>query len=283
MKRFFFEWILLSSAIGSAIGKTLRRNKQDPLTLEGCGYGLYPAAGGDRIVGGEEVLHGQYPWMVSMFREANDFRHWCGATILNERWIITAAHCIHYPDEPWRYTVFAGLHKLSAEDSSTVRSYKISEIHIHENFDSSSFSNDIALLKTQNPIDVAGSGGYINGICLPKSTEDPTGFSRATGWGYTRQGGYKSDVLKQVLLPMVDRDTCNDIFHDEVYSNMICAGKEGRDTCQADSGGPLFQTDENGISTLIGITSFGLGCGRDPGVYTKVAFFHDWMTKIILN
>ncbi|XP_054715339.1 venom peptide isomerase heavy chain-like [Uloborus diversus] len=266
-----------------------RRNKNDPLTLEGCGYGLHPASGGDRIVGGETARHGQYPWMVSLYRHNNGFEHWCGATILNEHWVVTAAHCIQFPNEPWRYKIFAGMHKLSQDDGPTVRNHEVSEVYVHEKFGRHSIGNDIALLKLKKPLNIKDAGGYINGICLPKNRDDPMGFARATGWGDTTHGGEGSDILKQVLLPIVDRDTCNQIYGNyieryPILSQMICAGQRGRDTCQADSGGPLFQTDDHGVSTLIGITSFGTGCGDShPGVYTKIAEFRDWMTKIIIT
>ena len=43
--------------------------------------------------------------------------------------------------------------------------------------------------------------------------------------------------------------------------NMICGGKEGRDTCYGESGGPLV-AEVNGKFTLIGVTSWGVGKGR---------------------
>ncbi|XP_054715340.1 transmembrane protease serine 9-like [Uloborus diversus] len=290
MKRFVLQLVTLICAVGSTFGSSFpRRNKNDSLTLEGCGYGVHPAAGGDRIVGGEAVRHGQYPWMVSMYRQSYDFRHWCGGSILNEQWVVTAAHCISFPDEPWRYEIFAGMHKLSQEDAPTVQHYKVSEVHVHEHFNENSFENDIALLKLQEPLNIKDAGGYVNGICLPKNRDDPMGFARATGWGHEYRGGVTSDILKQVVLPIVDRDTCNQKYdasstYKPIFSQMICAGQKGRDTCQADSGGPLFQTDDHGVSTLVGVTSFGIGCADDhPGVYTKIADFRDWMAKIILG
>lgn len=62
---------------------------------------------------------------------------------------------------------------------------------------------------------------------------------------------------------------------------MICAGwKEGgRDSCKADSGDPLIQTDNK---QLIGVVSFGYGCAEPdaPGVYGRVTFVRDWIKTV---
>lgn len=65
---------------------------------------------------------------------------------------------------------------------------------------------------------------------------------------------------------------------------MICAGvmNDNMDTCQGDSGGPLVVPDANGKWTLIGITSWGQGCGN-VGVYTHVQKYLDWITKAVQN
>ena len=65
---------------------------------------------------------------------------------------------------------------------------------------------------------------------------------------------------------------------------MFCAGYEvgGVDSCQGDSSGPFVAADSSGKMTLIGVTSWGIGCAqkRKPGVYTKVVDFVPWIEKM---
>ncbi|KFM63496.1 hypothetical protein X975_07973, partial [Stegodyphus mimosarum] len=191
------------------------------------------------------------------------------------------------------YRILVGLHKLSEEDTPTVQRIMISKIVIHDGYDignDEAYDDDIALLQTAKPIDIKGSKGYVNGICLPKNKADPTGYATVIGWGHTRTDGENSDVLLQVTVPIIPRDLCNESYDDDLEDGidditeyMICAGSKGKDSCQNDSGGPLFQTDSRGVATLIGVVSHGAGCGLKfyPGVYTKVAMYKSWMAKVM--
>lgn len=66
----------------------------------------------------------------------------------------------------------------------------------------------------------------------------------------------------------------------------ICAydPKAASDACQGDSGGPLqmFESKSLAIATVVGVVSFGASCGTElPGVYTRVAFYIDWIESIV--
>ncbi|GIY55523.1 u21-ctenitoxin-Pn1a [Caerostris darwini] len=289
IKKILLKLVVLLFLCDDIIGKSISTGF-NALTVANCGKSILPFYDQDRIVGGDYAVHGQYPWMVSL-REKGEhgFEHVCGASILNKNWIVTAAHCIDYLS-PRMYEILAGLHKLSEEHTPTVKRYKISKIVIHDDYDDDTFHNDIALLRTSKPIDITGSRGYINGVCLPKNKTDPSGYATVIGWGHTVEDGENSDTLKQVVVPIIKRKICNDMYDDdpydgidEVIDTMICAGLTGRDSCQNDSGGPLLQKDANGITTLVGIVSHGAGCGLKyyPGVYTKISLYKDWMATVM--
>jgi len=65
-----------------------------------CGRNLFNAQ--KFIIGGNDVKDNEFPFMVSIQRPKDDvnhkspqFKHNCGATVLNKRWILTAAHCLY--------------------------------------------------------------------------------------------------------------------------------------------------------------------------------------------
>lgn len=66
--------------------------------------------------------------------------------------------------------------------------------------------------------------------------------------------------------------------------SQICAlnPNDNSDACQGDSGGPLFIADTSGVSTLVGIISFGISCGSQiPGIYTRVASYTNWIESVV--
>eukprot|EP00066_Takifugu_rubripes_P028685 XP_011617951.1 PREDICTED: granzyme K-like [Takifugu rubripes] len=86
-----------------------------------------------------------------------------------------------------------------------------------------------------------------------------------------------SDVLMSVTVTVVDRKKCSKYHSSVITKAMICAGSKNKDACQGDSGGPLLC---NGA--LVGVTSFGRGCGRVPGVYAYITKQHlHWIKNTI--
>lgn len=226
---------------------------------------------GGRIVGGQPIPIEQVPYMVSVQR---DDKHYCGGVIANEVTIFTAAHCIGW--ELNRYSVRAG-------SSSSVTGGQVRQVirkFQHFDYDVFTFDYDIGVLKLDEPLVF---GVAVQPVKFAERRDPiPVGeIALITGWGTEEFGNATyPEMLRGVELPVLSENQCWAAYR-HVTSRMLCAGgEEGKDSCQADSGGPLVV---NGVH--IGIASHGKDCALEgfPGVYTRTAavrdFIDEWMNK----
>jgi len=218
----------------------------------------------ERIVGGTQATRGEFPWIVQIRRGG----HYCGGSIVNANYIVTAAHCAQASASG--YTIVAGEHNLNSNEGSE-QSRTVAQIKNHPSYNGNTLANDIALMRVNSPFTL---GQYVATANLGSS--DPTGNVVVAGWGALTEGGSSPTVLMKVTVPMVTLTTCRSNYGSgAILNGMICAGTGGRDSCQGDSGGPLMSGN-----TLSGVVSWGQGCARPnyPGVYTSVAYFRSWIT-----
>lgn len=254
---------------------------EEPPTTE-CKCGI---ANPTRIVGGMEVSPAhKYPWQVGLKNNYND-KYWCGGTIINNQYVMTAAHCFFNPYTGERESdedlvVGVGDHDmtLTSDDVEGVTEMaEVQKVIIHPNYVFRTNDNDIALIKLSKPLDLS-KHKELGAICLPKDdTKTYAGQNGiATGWGRLVYNGDQPNKLMEVNLPILDPSCWNY----GITQNMMCAGttKGGKDTCQGDSGGPLYVNEDNRY-VQVGITSFGEGCGdpMKPGVYARVSKFLSWI------
>ncbi|XP_013390347.1 CUB and peptidase domain-containing protein 2-like [Lingula anatina] len=256
-------------------GFSIRYTVVDP--PRSCGTPAIDAKlGNNRIVGGTEAISGSWPWQVSVRYRGS---HICGGSLISDQWVATAAHCLEERNLSPRYwSISAGKHrKYNDPDEEIVQ---VQTLIRHENYDHSIWDNDITLFKLAKPVTLSDR---VHPVCLPTTVAADNTFCYVSGWGIVLGTG-NSGVLKQALVPIVKRQTCNSWYRDisVVTGNMICAGYEagGHDACQGDSGGPLV-CKSGGKFELHGITSWGDGCAgrRKPGVYTKVVNYLDWIQQ----
>merc|ERR1739838_1041609 len=238
-----------------------------------------------RIVGGEEASDGEFPWQVSLRSiGALGATHFCGGSIINENWILTAAHCCAGQIPATMHVVAGGIKLNNFENEEENRN--LDAIIGHPDYSAATISNDACLLKMKEPFEWTE---FIQPIALPAPMQDTAGGSMATvtGWGTTSEGGLGlPNVLHKVTLPVVSDEDCNAAYGAAGYAvedSMICAGlaEGGKDSCQGDSGGPFFSNESPETRELLGVVSWGIGCGRAgyPGVYTEVSYFVEWITE----
>ncbi|XP_072301855.1 coagulation factor IX-like [Eucyclogobius newberryi] len=242
-----------------------------------------------RIVGGDEATPGQIPWQVALMdykKGGNRAWPFCGASLLNEVWVLTAAHClivvngIRIRDD---FFVRVGEHDIF-KDEGQEQDHNVSEKVIHPNYNpkTSRFDHDIALLKLSTPVQMSD---WRRPICLgPRDfseiiLRDAPG-SLVSGWGKLRLHGPQATKLQKLEVPYVERTTCKQSSRERITRHMFCAGyaNEQKDSCHGDSGGP-HATNYKGTWFLTGIVSWGEDCALDGkyGVYTRVSQYYKWI------
>jgi trypsin len=256
-----------------------------------CGVSQYSDAGDmelppGKIVGGQEARPYEFPWQVSLRGKPSN-SHFCGGSIINERWIVSAAHCL-VGETPGGISVVVGEHAISDTTSTVRQTLDVEGIWVHENYNSGTVENDISLAKTSVPIALNVN---VQPICAPDPANDYVHYkSQCSGWGTLISGGACCpDVLQYVTMNITTNAYCDEVYTSStIYDDMICAtdntGMNERDSCQGDSGGPLSVKDGSGIFSLVGIVSWGIGCASGyPGVYARVGTQAAWVTNIINN
>lgn len=247
----------------------------------GCACGTRPYKL-NRIVGGQNAEVGEWPWQVSLHFLTHG--HVCGASIISEKWLLSAAHCFvtsspaNHIASNWQ--TYSGMQDQYKQDGVQRRSVK--KIISHPDYNQMTFDYDIALLELSKPLEFTNT---IQPICLPASSHVfPAGMACwVTGWGALREGGSKARVLQKAQVKIINDTVCNVVTEGQVTSRMLCSGflVGGIDACQGDSGGPLVCFEESGKWFQAGIVSWGEGCARrnKPGVYSRVTKLREWIKK----
>ncbi|XP_031965936.1 plasma kallikrein isoform X6 [Corvus moneduloides] len=261
---------------GSISGYSLRLCKKKASTV--C---MQHSARTIRIVGGTDSSPGEWPWQVSLHAKLSRQRHLCGGSIISNRWILTAAHCVTSLENPNIWRVYAGILRQSEINEDTPF-FKVEEIIVHSQYEYAQTGYDIALLKLDKPMNFTD---LQLPICLPSKEDTNTFYTDCwvIGWGYRKEKGRVQDILQKAPVPFMSKEECQARYRKRrIGDKVICAGYDegGRDACKGDSGGPLSCRHEE-VWYLVGITSWGEGCARprQPGVYTKVAEYSDWILE----
>ncbi|KAG5334118.1 TRY7 protein, partial [Acromyrmex charruanus] len=226
-----------------------------------------------RIVDGTPTIITKHPYQVSIHYKD---KLTCGGSIINERWILTAAHCVYGEKTLSVFKVRVG---STYYNKGGILIKDIASVICHKKYHPLTYDYDVALIKLSTPLTF---GEYIKPILLAFPLMNITTGTQAivTGWGKTSTNGASSEVLRTVTISVTDQEKCRKVYARNrlVTSNMICAGDNKGDTCQGDSGGALV--GYNGLQ--IGIVSWGAQkCASVgfPGVYTRVPAIRQWVTE----
>ncbi|KAM3872117.1 trypsin [Diretmus argenteus] len=231
-----------------------------------------------RIVGGHLPSPHSIKYIVSI--QTTRGQHFCGGSLINKYWVLTAAHCNIGVD---RMMIVAGDHSLSSYEG-TEQFFIPHRLIPHPQYNSVTNNNDIMLIKLRAPVFL---NGYVAIAPLPRQSAGVAEgrVCRVSGWGFTSSGGGSiPSSLRTVKLPIIATERCNssESFNGSITANMLCAGYStgGKDACKGDSGGPLVCEGR-----VYGLVSWGRGCAdaKYPGVYTAVSMYRKWIDNTIFS
>jgi len=247
----------------------------------------------DKIVNGVDATQAHWPWMARLFLRENigdTSGYACGGSIINNNWLITAAHCcdgIAQVDATFNDASESNFESGQFTETST----DIFNHPAYGDMTDNTFSNmDICLVKFSSSLIRTGTAA----ACLSTAMPAHGKACWVAGWGTLESNGNSPDLLQSVGVNIMDHAYCQANSNNGLLMpDDICAGMPdtdnsgltdgGIDSCQGDSGGPLI-CDVNGAATLVGVVSRGVGCADEgfPGLYTAV-HTDDWIATTIAN
>ena len=249
---------------------------------------------------------GPRSYMVGLTVEGSRFPTNCGGTLITPYVVLTAAHCMYFPQYPvwdpldqvlvnlYNTTDQAGVVRINIQDPS-----EGADIIVHPDYYEccqNTYVNDVALMFL--PIGQLADYAQINDDPNVPVVPDPL---RVMGWGLTELGlefgaTQESDVLRETTVDYISNEECQKIYAGEdlagkeqpITDGMMCGYKKGSGSCQGDSGGPAFLVDEDGEigdrPTQVGVSSFSKKpCGEYPDVYTRVSYYAEWIKEAVCS
>ncbi|XP_067863976.1 chymotrypsinogen A-like [Heptranchias perlo] len=248
-----------------------------------CGTRKVTSKGTGKAFRGKELQTSNWPWQVSLELVAEN-KHFCGGAIINEYWIITAAHCFITPTTQnlQEIVVVVGLNRqLSPE--MWARYSNPHDIIVHEEFDEQTGANDIALVRM---IERIAFGEHVRPVCFPDSAiffENTWTTCYVTGWMKT--GEDTSDSLQEAPITLISPTDCNStVLNGKLTTSMMCMDfqNNGSVACHIDGGGPVVCKIQRAHRYfLIGVVSWVSDCKeRWPGVFSTTKSYLSWIEHV---
>jgi len=232
-----------------------------------------------RVVNGRVAGRNEFPWAVALLQNGRQF---CGGSLIDSHHVLTAAHCIYFMNggDVKRLRLQIGDHNIYSTNDGSHETRGARNVYYHKAFSMRTLTDDVALIRLSQGVRFSR---HIQPICLSTNSWAWEGQTASVaGWGKVSERGQQSSVLRTVNVRIWKQNDCARRYRGKapagITKGMVCAGGQGYDSCQGDSGGPL-NVWRNKRAEQLGIVSWGIGCGRFPGVYTRVSEYLWWINK----
>ena len=247
----------------------------------------------DRVVGGFDSS--ARPWYAMLMYQ--DTAGWkfagCGATLISNCHVVTAAHCVE--DRDFDISgVYQNAHTPYNGNSGNPFHFSgVQQTLVHDKYNDYRNVNDIAILRLSHCVDTS--------LYPPAIPASPTNSQHVTNgdmlelYGFGRFGenlGQSGDTkqLQRAELPYISNGKCQNYFGSKIQYGMFSTGYPetgGVDACQGDSGSGIMapSTNQGDPDIIMGVVSWGVGCARKgfPGVYADLASYYDWIKEQVCD
>lgn len=227
-----------------------------------------PISNDTRISHGMNAQLGAVPYIVSLRDIKN--KHFCGGSILNRIWVISAARCTH---KRQRDGVIIAVGAISIRGGIV---YKVAAIINHHQYNATERHSDLSLLRSKTSFVFSE---LVQPIGLGTSHLDGPVPATISGWGQLVGFGLFSNVLRFAYVSTITLSKCQKWYHGKyIHSSTICTvGHNSEAICGGDFGGPVVFKDK-----LIGVASWTTSCGRGyPDVATRVSDYYKWIITVM--
>ncbi|KAK3868549.1 hypothetical protein Pcinc_026069 [Petrolisthes cinctipes] len=258
-----------------------------------------------QVLGSNEFTFGRYPWMAILgytVPGVSELEFQCAGSVISERYILTAAHCIHPSAIGSRQlkVVRLGEWDLATEVdcvgssqrqvcAPAVQDYAVESSVVHPHYNTRSLiSDDIALIRVSRNIDFSLAKEWIQPVCLPPPNFNNEDISKATqvivtGWSFSESDPTHRRMI-EVSASSLDIHQCNTTYGGKLVKEQLCvSGQDGHNACGVEASSPLVITGPQSYRFIqVGLLSYGPAIcdhSRFPEIFTSVSHYRNWIEE----
>ncbi|KAG8040251.1 hypothetical protein G9C98_000821, partial [Cotesia typhae] len=214
---------------------------------------------------------GQWPWLAAIYVTNSTFEFHCSGTLISNRHILTAAHCIYYKDRklsPNLLVVSLGRYRLDDWEEPLSDNYEVSSIDVHpDNKFSLTSEADLAILKLSRRVRFRPT---VRHLCIQTHFEQK--FGPVEERGYVAGWGDKTPASKEDR-EIVEESSVAKLHVAPIISPRKCANNT-RKLEEFITGNTFCSRSQNGVSGL---------CNGDRGAGLAVEVFQKFYLRGVVS